>query len=95
MSKYAIEQVLDALDKHKIRATYSAVASLLGTQPKLLAGQYLGERRPEASWVVSKSTGMPTDYAPEECHPDLLRHSHIIENKAELIGLIKRSEETQ
>lgn len=88
MGMYSVDQILDALNTHKVRATYSAVASLLGTHPKLLAGEYLGNRRPYASWVVSKTTGMPTDYLPEDCHPDLLCKSRVIEEASELIDLI-------
>ena len=89
MGKYSVDQILDTLNAKKVRATYSVVASLLGTHPKSVAGQYLGNRRPYASWVVSKSTGMPTDYLPENCHPDLQCNSHVIEDPAELIGLIE------
>ena len=92
MAKYDIDQVLDALNQHKIRATYSAVASLLGTHPKMLAGQYLGNRRPRASWVVSKATGMPTDYLPANCHAQLQRRSHIIEDPSELIELVEKGD---
>jgi len=88
MATYTIEQILDALNQHKVRATYSAVASLLDTHPRMLAGRYLGNRQPYASWVVSKATGMPTDYSDQNCHPDLQVNSAVIDDAEELIRLI-------
>ncbi len=32
-----IETILDALNKHKVRATYSTVGELVGVHPKVLA----------------------------------------------------------
>lgn len=90
MARYSIEQILDALNANKVRATYSAVASLRGTHPRLLASQDLGNKRPEASWVVSKATGMPTDYLAANCHPDLQCKAHIIDDPAELIQLVEK-----
>ena len=86
---FTIDQVLDALNRHKIRATYSAVAPLLRTRAMSLAGQFLGRRRPHASWVVSKQSGMPSGYSQKDCHPDLLSKTHVIEDPAELINLIR------
>ena len=45
------QAILDALNREKIRATYGAVADVLGI-PAGSVGQILGMRRPEASWVV-------------------------------------------
>jgi len=90
MARYSIEQILDALNGEKTRATYSAVASLRGTHPKMLAAQDLGNKRPYASWVVSKATGMPTDYLPANCHPDLQTTKTIIDDPADLIDLVER-----
>ena len=39
----------------------------------------------EASWVVSKETELPTDYAEHEMHPALRRNSEIITGGLELM----------
>jgi hypothetical protein len=41
-------------------------------------GALLGPRGPEASWIVSASTGLPTDYSQSDMHPALLSKSDII-----------------
>ena len=88
MAKYAVLQILETLDQNKVRATYSAVGALVGVHPRSLAA-HLGNRRPLASWVVSKSTGMPTDYLTANCHKDLQSNPRVIENPDELIALIE------
>ena len=92
MARYSIEQILDALNGEKTRATYSAVAPLRGIHPKMLAAQDLGNRRPYASWVVRKATGMPTDYLPANCHPELQSKIKIIDDPADLIAVVGRSQ---
>ena len=84
-----IERILAALNDQKVRATYSAVGDLLGVHPKLVS-QQLGNRRPEASWVVSKSTGMPTGYLDANCHKELQTNPRIIGTADELAELIER-----
>jgi alkylated DNA nucleotide flippase Atl1 len=73
-----------------VRATYGAVAGLLGVPP-VGVGAMLGEKRHLASWVVSKSTGLPTGYLPTECHPMLTSKAHIIETVSELRNFMKLS----
>ena len=46
---YTIENILDTLNEHQVRATYSAVAALLGVHQRRVS-QILGNRRPYASW---------------------------------------------
>jgi hypothetical protein len=38
----------------------------------------LGPPRPEASWIVSGETGLPTEYEQADWHPDLLAASTVI-----------------
>jgi hypothetical protein len=83
-----IATILAVLNDRKVRATYSAVGELMGVHPKLVR-QHLGTRRPEASWVVSKSTGMPTGYLDANCHKDLQKNPHIIATVEELANLIE------
>jgi hypothetical protein len=48
-------------------------------------GARLGPRRQEASWVVSAESGLPTGYAPSECHPELLSNETVISDGADLL----------
>jgi hypothetical protein len=75
---------LEFLNAEKVRATYGAVAQVLGVIPRSL-GALLGHRQAEASWIVSAATGLPTDYAQQEMHPDLLRKGEIIGTGNELM----------
>ena len=68
--------VLLALQKGKTRATYGAVAGLLGGSARsIMKGR---PRDPLHSWVVSKQTGMPSGYEEEQRHEDLLSNSRVI-----------------
>lgn len=79
----SLGEILGFLNEAKTRATYGAVAALLGV-PAVSLGAALGARRPEASWVVNAETGLPTDYEQSEWHPDLLVSSTIISSGTEL-----------
>jgi hypothetical protein len=94
-SDASLDEILAFLNEQEIRATYGAVAEVLGTIP-LAMGALLGTRRPKASWVVAADTGLPTAYEPTDCHPSLFRHSDIIRTAHELrlrlsVWLAKRS----
>ena len=81
--KAVIEDILDCLNKKKTRCTYGAVGGLLGVIARSV-GRRLGDKRPKASWVVNKKTGLPTGYRPEEMHPDLEKKEKIITSADEL-----------
>ncbi len=72
-----IDKILEYLNHVKTRCTYGAVAKVLGTNSQSV-GKYLGEKRPEASWVVNATTGEPTGYLETEKHPELYRTDRII-----------------
>ena len=77
-----MDNVIDALDRGRQRATYGAVAALLGTSPRtLMKGR---QRDARHSWVVSHKNGAPTGYTPEITHPELLTNSRIIGTRDEL-----------
>ena len=80
----SIEKILDYLNAARVRCTYKAVAEVLGGSPQSVAKNYLGKRRPEASWVVRRDTGKPTGYCPCQKHPQLKEKDHIIMSGAEL-----------
>ena len=78
-----LADILLFLNEARTRATYGAVASVLGL-PSRSMGTVLGARRPEASWVVNSETGLPTDYEPADWHPDLFAISSVIRTGREL-----------
>lgn len=75
----SVEELLTKLQHNRTRATYGAVGGLLGV-PAISVGKKLGSKRPLASWVVSKSTGMPSGYTESECHPQLTSKQEIIDS---------------
>ena len=77
VSTASLSEILEFLNDQQVRATYGAVADVLGVIP-LSMGALLGPRNPEASWIVSAATGLPTDYSQNEMHPALLRSGDII-----------------
>jgi hypothetical protein len=69
--KYELEDIVSKLCERKQRATYGAVAPLLGVPP-----QNLMRGRPRSfadSWIVTSGTGKPTGYDREDIDPDCLR----------------------
>jgi len=79
----SLTDILSFLNDTRRRATYGAVASVLGVPPRSM-GAMLGARRPEASWVVNADTGLPTDYEQSDWHPDLLASSDVIRTGRQL-----------
>jgi alkylated DNA nucleotide flippase Atl1 len=83
---YELEDIIEFLNAKQVRATYGAVAELVGGIPRGIGDRLtrLYSRSPEASWVVNAETGMPTGYEAHERHPALLSSPDIISNGAEL-----------
>lgn len=79
----SVDEILRMLNDTRTRATYGAVAAVLGA-PARSMGAMLGHRRPEASWVVNADTGLPTDYDQATWHPELLASSAVIRSGHEL-----------
>jgi hypothetical protein len=76
------EQILERLERHRQRATYGAVAGLLGRDPQtLFNGCGFSTRN---SWVVSAANGEPTKYRRSQMHPDLFQNGHVIRTTQEL-----------
>jgi hypothetical protein len=80
----SLADILRFLNDAQIRATYGAVAEVLGVVPRSL-GALLGDRRPEASWIVAGANGLPTGYSQDEWHPALLNRGEIIGSGRELL----------
>ncbi len=87
-SAVGVQQILACLSATKTRATYGAVAEVIGGLARGV-GQRLGPRRPEASWVVSGATGLPSGYLPHEIDSGLFG-APIIKSGEELRALLGR-----
>jgi hypothetical protein len=82
MADFTMDQILDALDRNHQRATYGAVAALLGKSPRvLMQGR---ERDQRHSWVVSRKNGEPTGYEATLVHPALRERDTVLETKEAL-----------
>ncbi|CAN5401257.1 hypothetical protein BH09GEM1_BH09GEM1_34620 [soil metagenome] len=82
MANEKLDQILDALNANRQRATYGAVAAVLGAAPRtLMSGRDRDQRH---SWVVSRKTGQPTGYEPDQIHPELEVAPRVIESRDEL-----------
>jgi hypothetical protein len=79
---YTLDSIVDRLDRHRQRATYGAVAGLLGRDPYTLFDGY--PFTPRNSWVVAKATGLPTKFTRAQMHADLEKNVHIITTSANL-----------
>jgi hypothetical protein len=79
----SLAEIIRFLNHEQVRATYGAVAKVLGAIPRTM-GAKLGPRCIEASWVVSTATGLPSDYDHDQIHPALLHKAEIIATGHEL-----------
>jgi hypothetical protein len=82
-----LDEILERLERYRQRATFGAVAGLLGLNPLTLFNGY--PRTPRTSWVVSKTTGKPTGQGGSAVHPDLLKNPYVISNSAALKAWLK------
>ena len=93
MTTATLDQVLDALEHARQRATYGAVAKFLGKTPRtLMRGR---QRDQHHSWVVNRTSGKATGYEDHELHPELQTHDHIIDDSTELAALLAGTESLQ
>lgn len=84
---HSLDQIVDLLDTHGQRATYGAVARLVGTAPRsLLKARERGRRY---SWIVNRTTGLPTGYGPDQIDPRLAASGPVIETDAQLRTWLK------
>jgi hypothetical protein len=87
MSDFTMDQILDALDRNHQRATYGAVAALVGASPRLLMQGR--ERDQRHSWVVSRKNGEPTGYQPDLIHPALHERPEVLGSKEDLVSWLQ------
>jgi hypothetical protein len=79
---YDLDGIIAALNRHQQRATYSAVAALLGQTPRLL--MHNQPRAQGNSWIVAKGNGRPTGYADADIHPQLTVNELVLTTREEL-----------
>ncbi|MEP6492033.1 MAG: hypothetical protein ABJF01_05115 [bacterium] len=77
-----LDDIIFTVSQHHQRATYSAVAALLGQTPRLLMRGK--PRAPDNSWIVSKTTGRPTGYSDADAHPQLNANETVLTTREEL-----------
>jgi hypothetical protein len=86
MLALSLDQIVDLLDRYGQRATYGAVARLIGHSPRsLLKGR---ERERRYSWIVNRDTGRPTGYAEELLDPRLAASGPVIASDVELAAWV-------
>jgi hypothetical protein len=84
-----LDEIITFLNNSRVRATYGAVAEILGVVPRSM-GARLGSHHVEASWIVSAATGLPTGYSPTEIHPELRTSSPLIRTGDDLRERMQR-----
>lgn len=83
MSDETMDQILDELEDARQRATYGAVAAIVGVSPRaLMTGR---ERSARTAWVVNVRTGLPTDYPAELMHPELTSNPVVLKTREDLM----------
>ena len=79
-----VGMILDHLNRVEVRATYKAVAGVIGESNQNVKN-YLPPRGPRASWVVSSDgDNSPTGYTREQEHPRLRLKPRIISTTDDL-----------
>ena len=82
MSTHNLDTVIATLNQHQQRATYSAVAALIGHAPRsLMKGK---PREQSNSWIVAVRSGVPTGYGETELHPELRKNANVLRTKEDL-----------
>ncbi len=90
MDTPTMDQILDELDSARQRATYGAVAAVVGVSPRaLMSGR---ERNQRHSWVVNLKTGLPTEYTDELMHPELTSNSVVLTTKPDLLAWLSQKD---
>jgi len=79
---HTIDSILDQLDRFHQRATYGAVAGVVGSSARsLMSGR---QRNQRASWIVNRRDGKPSGYELGDTHPDIEERERIFATPDEL-----------
>ncbi len=77
-----LDTILDSLNQYHQRATYGAVAGLVGTIPRsVLSGRPKNWRH---CWVVNEESLMPTGYSPLQIHASIAERSRVLTTAEDL-----------
>jgi len=81
-----LDDIVAYLNAAQIRATYGAVARVVGGIAQSIGARLGGVegQRTEASWVVNAKTELPTSYLPENWHRALRKNRNIITSGEDL-----------
>lgn len=78
----SLDQLVEMLERYRVRATYGAVAGYLRQTPMFLMSGIARSQR--YSWIVSKETSQPTGYTPDQIHPALGTNNMVLGDEADL-----------
>jgi hypothetical protein len=84
----SIEEIVDVLDRYRVRATYGAVAAYVGKPATFLMTNL--ERAPRYSWIVNQETLQPTGYDTSQKHPDLEQNRMVLRSDRKLRDWLQR-----
>lgn len=84
---FDLDGIVQLLDRHHQRATYGAVADLLGVPARSLMSDV--PKRKLYSWVVSAQTFQPTRYPPSAIHADLQENDEVLSTSLALAEWIR------
>lgn len=82
-----LKLVVVALEEHKQRATYGAVAAVTGRPAAFLMAGRPTEAR--YCWVVNQESLRPTGYDDTDLHPDLFTRDRVLVSGAELVKWLR------
>jgi len=77
-----LAQLVAALAKNTQKATYTAVAGLVGLPARTVMHALLKD--PQGEWVVAKQSHQPTGYSTNQLRPQLKSNSSVIASTAVL-----------
>ena len=87
VAAHTLDSIVEQLDKYQQRATYGAVARLLGRPPRgLMQGRSRSQRD---CWIVSGSDGMPTGYEPEQLAAGIKSRERILRSPEDLLAWLE------
>ena len=79
---HSVAAIVEQLARYHQRATYGAVAGLVGTSPRSVMQ---GRKRDWLhSWVVNQTDGLPSEYHELQIHPHLRERDRILATPEEL-----------
>ena len=86
-TEWTLDEVIDNLARQHQRATYGAVAGMVGRPATFLMSGL--PRNHRNSWVVNQETRLPTGYTPEQQDPALEERREVISAPAALAAWLE------